>query len=254
MNRTTGPNRKGGPKSEIEFSPHRAAVVRDLGAGLSVRDIALRYGFSKDQVQRFKRTHVAVALQKREQRRKVRDADVIGDRMESLLGLGEKMARSLDAALQDPDDPEKYTMDLRATEVDVIFEELVENGEGKMRSVRRRGLLSEILRRVPGEVVFLQSKREDLRRLMIDTNKSLTALLEAIAKVQGIVKAPGTISIDARRVVVNEASYAIMTELRAALSKLPAPLAEQAIEAVAVHFEKRSLEAGDGAVEVGAPD
>jgi transposase len=183
----------GGPKARIENDPNRSEIVKAIAGGTSVRSVAAKFGYTMSAIQRFKTSHLTKAMDKREEGRKLRDADAVSARLESILAQTEKLERALGAELQDPEDPEKFTADLRASELDLIYGEPVEGESGKVRMVRKRGTVQNILERIARagkEIYVVQSKREDMRKLLIDAHRGMVDLLTALSKVLGIIKPP----------------------------------------------------------------
>lgn len=109
-------------------------------------------------------------------RRAVRRTDALEDVGRSLERV-KKLMDACDAWLQDPDQPDRYDLGLRASECTVLYEEEDENGA--MR--RKHALLSTLLGRLGGQigVVSAAPRSPDVRILLLKTAQELRQCVTA---------------------------------------------------------------------------
>jgi len=115
------------------------------------------------------------------------------DIMRALAAVHERILKLYDACdrfLQDPTDPTRYSIDPRASEVLVIYTEW---SNGRPRPAK--ATLQELLRKVAGitlgTVVSIQWAAKDPRDLVLRTAERLERQLEMVAKLLGMLDAPG---------------------------------------------------------------
>lgn len=171
-------------------SPQRQDIDKALiTPGLSLRDVASRFGLTKSSVTRHKREHLARALARVESERNETVAQYAYrheaanrqhaiDVMSELVRQIDRFNKLSDAVhdwLTDPNDPERYDISPRADEVDVIYldaTDLSESGQPK----RKRGKLSELVRRLEGERVYMDKmsfRQADRRELLLKAGDGL---------------------------------------------------------------------------------
>jgi hypothetical protein len=93
--------------------------------------------------------------------------------------------------LQDPEDHSRYNIDPRAYEHEVIYNWVLTDGEGKETRIRKKATLQELLERAirdDEEIIKVESKTADPRKLILDTAQTLNKQLETLAKIAGVVQ------------------------------------------------------------------
>lgn len=205
-------------------NPQLQEIDQALVAGGSIRDIAGRFGISRSALDRHKRDHLArflaesttvsVAPVVPPQPPPKRDANRDAGRESAALQLAEREAirevRALDLFailsqtisrvltlldatdefLRDPEDPSRYTLDARAHEMDVIWEDRTTIDEGG-KPVRRRSSLQELIDLVHdtgrGVLVSVRTKQADPRELHVKAAAELRAeLVPILEKLAGV--------------------------------------------------------------------
>ena len=196
--------------------PQRKEIEEAILQGKSCTGIAKKYGISPSSVDRYKKK----ALRKQLQVAQIKDVDSLIERLNEYLDGIDQMYDSIYDWLSDPDDPAKLTMEPRANEVTVVYEEIVDD-----IVVRRKKKLKEILDDLrseglrPLEVTINMS---DPRQLLLSTVNTLQKTLEIIAKARGDIV---DTKIEAR--VVTGTAADIVEKIKTALVPFPG-----AVEAV----------------------
>lgn len=157
----------------------------ELVARTPYRDIARRFGVSKDALKRHSQEHIPKLLVKA--RDAVETAHGV-DLMEEIRRCFERINLLFDACdrwLRDADDPDRYDIGPRAEELNVTYEE----GVGE-RTVRRKATLAELLSAVEKAklghtVTMVEAKHADPRDLVLKTAARLQSQVELLAKLIG---------------------------------------------------------------------
>lgn len=106
-----------------------------------------------------------------------------------LLNRMNKLLDACDEWLTDPEDPAKYALDARDSELLVIYDDLGDlTAQGKPK--RKRAHLSDLLRRLEQfanvEPVSATIKRADPRSLIVQTAGEIKGQIELFARLQGL--------------------------------------------------------------------
>jgi hypothetical protein len=173
-----------------------ALVKRD-----SLRDIALRFNVGHMAVQRHSEGCIPELLKLLRKERDIEAAINVDEEIRAACQVMKRLRDACEEWLADPDRPDRFTLDARAGEVMVIYDELE---PGSQKPARKRESLIRLLQRIekklPGVTIErTESKYADPRQLIINTMRQLTAQLDVIAKLQGLYKQPETNPNDARR-------------------------------------------------------
>ena len=238
--------------SSVADSPNRDQIEKLIAEGkLSYRSIAAQTGVSPAAVKRYADSRMKPAMRKADERRQVKTGESVMDEIDQQLHRLQEMMEAAAKELKGPDG--KLSFALNARDADCIYEQTTVDDDGKPRVTRLKATLQELIDKQEG-IVSVTVRRDDTRTLYMKLSAAVGDYMERLAKILGMIKPAQTnvLNVDARRQVVNQVSYTFMTDVRTALSKLPAPLAEQAIEAVASHFEKLAETAGDNLEDEGA--
>jgi hypothetical protein len=188
---------------------NRTEIEKNVINGETLRDIAGRFGVSRSAVQRHK-NHLAAGLMQlplqksgsamealeEKQALQAGQAEALAAEAQARLGKENGRARDvmaelercfsranllLDACdrwLRDPEDPGRYDLSPRADDIYVVF---TEPGEDGIAAVRRRKKLSVLLedirgRRPGSEIVAVETKSADIRKLVLDSIAELRQL------------------------------------------------------------------------------
>jgi len=165
----------------------RAAIDRALVAGEPFRHIASRQGVSTTALQRHKAEHIPAALAAAG---RAEDAAAAIDVMAELRRCVERVNLLFDSCyrwLRDADDPTRYDIGPRASDLIVTYETVDPETN---RAKARKEPLSRLLARVEGlptvdGVLVVESKHADPRELVLKAADRLRAQSELLAKLLG---------------------------------------------------------------------
>ena len=174
----------------VDKHPKKNAILRDLVNQVPYSQIAGKYGMTVNAVQRYAtgklRMSAAKALAKGNY-----SGEALLARIEDTIVYVSKMYEACNDWLQDPDDHSKYNLDPRAYEHDVIYNEVHCTDDDKEYRIRKKANLQELLERAmrdDEEIIKVESKISDPRKLILDTAQTLNKQLETLAKIAGVVQ------------------------------------------------------------------
>lgn len=173
------------------ISTNREDIERDILRNAPLMEIQERYGISRSAISRHKLRHlplpeVSIVHQESEELREIN----IQDDLKRIYARIWKMLDACDEWLRDPDNPEKYSIDLRDNEIQVIYSFETERG----KKVKKKALLSTLIREIKlltprdmEEIEIVEFKSVDPRSLTLQTANQLQKQLELIAKLMGVL-------------------------------------------------------------------
>lgn len=205
----------------IANHPKRQEIELDILAGKSCTDIAQNYGISSSAVDRYKKKVLRMKLRVAS----VNDVDDLIERLNEYLDGVDQMYDSIYDWLSDPDDPSRLTIEPRANEITVIYDEVVGD-----KIVRKKEKLRDIINEIRShdkKLVEVTYNLSDPRQLLLSTVSTLQKTLEIMAKVRGDIVET---KVEVRTVTGNTSD--IIAKLTKALEPFPG-----AIEAVADALE-----------------
>lgn len=174
----------------VDKHPKKNAIIRDLVNQVPYTQIAGNYGMTVNAVQRYAtqklRMNAAKALAKGQY-----DGAALLARIEDTIVYVQKMYEACNDWLQDPEDHSRYNLDPRAYEHEVIYNWVLTNQDGDERRIRKKANLQELLERAmreDEEIIKVESKIADPRKLILDTAQTLNKQLETLAKIAGVVQ------------------------------------------------------------------
>ncbi len=174
----------------IDTHPKKNKIIRDLINQVPYETIVDNYGLSHGSVQRYAsqklRMQAAKALKKG-----YYDGANLLSRIEETIVYVQKMYEACNDWLQDPEDHSRYNLDPRAYEHDVIYNWIITDEDGKDTRIRKKANLQELLERAmreDEEIIKVESKTADPRKLILDTAQTLNKQLETLAKIAGVVQ------------------------------------------------------------------
>lgn len=171
--------------------------VRQPGANLCA--IARRLGVHRNTVRAFRDKHLPKSVRDADARlSRLPRPDLQVSQLERLDALSHKLEKMIDAAdrwLADPNEPGAYTLDPRDHETEVVWEEEVEGERGRMKTIRHKERLSDILRRCGekgrprmDEVLVVETMAGNNRRAFIDAVNAMRPLAELLGKARSEIK------------------------------------------------------------------
>ncbi len=137
--------------------------------GLSLRDIAGRYGVTRTSLQRHFRTHIPAVLLKAKADRELRSAENLNEEVKLLNTKIYKVITAAESRLVDPENKEVYSIDVTKDDITGILVD--SNGSRKIE-----------LNREKTARLLLQSIREASRLIELQVCLEFTDRLEEIEK------------------------------------------------------------------------
>ena len=202
-------NKIPGRPGTVSLHPRVSEIRKDLvelaGNAKRFRILSEKYGPKPDAFRRYERDHLTPSVSKTiakhaELIEETKDMDV----MASLGRVAQRMELYFEAAdrwLRDPDDPTRYSLSPRETEVLVIWEREVE-GDNGTKTIRRKELLTDILKRcgekggpTTEEIRVVEINAGNPRKLFLDGVTAGKPLYELIGKAKGQIKADPVVSL-----------------------------------------------------------
>lgn len=172
----------------IEHHPRREEIESDIINGMSYRKVAAKYNndFSYLAVHRYATERLRDLLSQSPKMGQW-NGDRIVSEIERQMEIGNKLLDACAEALQDPDHPNRFTLDPTATDIDVVYIDV-----SGPEPVRKRATLQQLLQQVSsgGEYVpkDYQYAKSDPRKLLLDSIGKLGNHLELLAKVKGEIQ------------------------------------------------------------------
>jgi len=170
----------------VDKHPQKKAIIKDILSGLPEMKIAAKYGLSQRAVNRYKNGKLMTMLADIWDERNTEASKSLNQRFEEVAAMLKRQLLACEEWLQDPDDPSKYTVAPRASEVIIITEWWDDEGRTHRKKEHLDSLLREIRDegRTPTTVLF---SNQDTRKILLETAKVIQANLEQIAKLQGAI-------------------------------------------------------------------
>lgn len=168
--------------------PQRREIERALANQTSYRNITVQFETSASTVTRHVKHCIPEALEAARQAQAAQAGLNVEREIARIFAQINKVLDACDEWLTDPDDPEKYTLDARSSELHVIYDDygdVTEKGQPK----RKRSLLSDLLAKVEGlniEVGLVATKKADPRDLIVKTAGEIRGQLELYARLNGL--------------------------------------------------------------------
>ncbi len=173
----------------VDQHPKKKAIVRALINQESYTKIATDYELTESAVKRYAygrlRNDAAKALAKGQY-----NGEALLARIEDTIVYVHKMYEACNDWLEDPDDKSRYNLDPRAYEHQVIYNKIVP-GDDKDIRIRKKDSLQELLDRAikdDEEVIKVETRISDPRKLILDTAQTLNKQLDSLAKIVGVVQ------------------------------------------------------------------
>ena len=158
----------------IDHHPNKNQIIRDIASGMySDEVIAQRYGLKdRKAVERYRKTVLPEIIRLSS----YRDSESLLAAITQNIVRVDKMLEALEKWAVDPEDQNVFAMDPRADEISVIYTKLVEVTPGKIRMMRVKENLQDVIDRV-----FSESERESGMRLETHKADQRIVLLKAMS-------------------------------------------------------------------------
>jgi hypothetical protein len=168
--------------------PDKLQIERLIARGESYRSIAKQFGISDASITRHVQKCIPLILEELRASQNHKRAINVEDEISRAFSRLNKLLDACDVWLTDPDDPALYSLDARANELSIIYEDgndLTPKGNPK----RKRDTLSVLLRQLEDgglETLSVTSKHADPRELIVKTAGEIKGQLELFARLQGL--------------------------------------------------------------------
>lgn len=208
----------------VDKHPQKKEIIKAMLNGVSDNKIATNYALSPKVVTRYKNGKLMKMLAEIWKEQQSEAGKELVDRYEEIATMLRKQLVACEEWLQDPTDPQKYTVAPRDNEVYVVTQW---QKDGKI--CRDKELLSDVVKEIREHgknVLKVQFNSTDTRKIILETAKVLQTDLDYIARLQGavsdIIQAqnnPTIIlsqigSVVLNNLTLNEDKEAIVAELR----------------------------------------
>lgn len=174
---------KQGRKWTVETHPKKEQIINAIVKGeKSLRGIAGQYDLPKSTVISYVKAKLSPQAAEAVALNNLKTGQDIINELQRVMGMMYKLYAACDEYLQDPENPAKYCLGPRGTDIDIVYD--TEDG-------RRKETLQDVLDRLAGkgvQTLAVSQKTTDPRRLMIDTSAVLTKQIELIGRILGEVK------------------------------------------------------------------
>lgn len=171
-----------------------ARLARRAESGESISAIGRAYGLKRDALTNHETLHLpgplaVVAARHAELREETESMDVIAT-LNRCADRADRMLAAADAWLRDPNDPDKYNLNPRTHEVEIVYEREV--GDRTVRETRKlRDLMEAVESGLGVSVVRGETKVADPRKLLLDAVATLKPVAELLGKASGALKVDG---------------------------------------------------------------
>ncbi len=170
----------------VDKHPQKKAIIKDILSGLPETKIASKYDLTQKSINRYKNGKLMKMLAEIWDERNTEASRNLSERFEEVATMLRKQLLACEQWLQDPDEPDKYTVAPRASEVIIV----TEWWDDQDRPHRRKEYLDSLLQEIRGEgrsVTSVSFSNQDTRKILLETAKVIQANLEQIAKLQGAI-------------------------------------------------------------------
>lgn len=167
--------------------PKREELDKDVFSDLPVKVIAEKYGATVAAVKKYQsllnqKTGMAMT------ERSLEKGEYVLDNIENVMNRLRAMLDACDEWLRDPDEPHKYNLGPRSFEVEVVYEEESKKPTKESSTVRRKALLSDLLKQTNKDVVEIRYKHADPRQILTTVADSVERQLRLLSQIQGKIK------------------------------------------------------------------
>src|SRR5262245_57710739 len=169
--------------------PQTLEIDRFLAKRTSYRDIARQFGVTHAGVERRVKNCIPEFLDAARAEQKRERAIVVEDEVNRVFNRLNKLLDACDEWLTDPSDHAKYSLDARAHELLVIYDDLAdltEKGQPKRKRDQLSNLLARLEKKGRVEAASVTLKRADPRDLIVRTAGEIKGQLELFARLQGL--------------------------------------------------------------------
>lgn len=173
-------------KSKVLSHPNKTDIDRALAIGESYRDIARRFNLSKDVIHRYANKQFPEQLAKQREIAEIKDASALFKRVYLEMDRLERLERSAEKYLVDPDNPELFTFEPWARDIDIVYWD--RRGEIPIkRRVTLQSLIDE-MRECQRGLVEIKIKQKDPIDQFINAIRTVVPYLRMLGESLGVLK------------------------------------------------------------------
>jgi len=173
-------------KSKVLLHPNKSDIDRALAAGEAYRDIARRFNLSKDVIFRYAKNQFPEQLAKQREIAEVKDASALYKRIYLEMDRLERLERSAEKYLVDPDNPELFTFEPHARDIDVVYWDK-RTDKWVKRRVSLQSLIDE-MRECKRDYEEIRIKRKDPIDQFINAIRTVVPYLRMMGDALGVLK------------------------------------------------------------------
>lgn len=173
--------------SIIEAHPRKKEIERDLINRMPYSEVARKYGITVKEASKYFKKTLVPQLAKVLHKERKENVDMILRKLNKVAEKSNKLLEACDLWLTDPENKEVYNLEPRASEIEVIYNELVDTGDG-VKKIRKKDTLQRLINLIKGrnyEVTRITTKVADPRDLILKTSAEIREELKLIAQITG---------------------------------------------------------------------
>lgn len=191
----------------VETHPKKKKIIEALIKQKPYAEIEKEFDIPRFSLMKYVKKQLPAQIAKEQSKNAQGYVDIYLKQVDEITARCRKLFDACDEWLTDPDDPQKYSLDPRASEISVIYHP---PGEEKQR---KSAMLSELIDQLKTNLyvdpVAVRFKTADPRELILKTAESMKGLLELTAKITGDIKEI-TAKADIEHVIVPRIIQAVM--------------------------------------------
>jgi hypothetical protein len=175
-------------RSVIDNHPKKQEIIEALTANIeSLGKISQRYGVGVSVLSKYRSHKLVPHVEKKEKREEVERAEYIYDTIGEIMGKLKKMLAACDEYLADPVNGQKYYLGPHDSDLRVVYD-YVSNGRRVQKSEELRSLIGRMEPELDINVIQVNYKYADPRRLILHTADSVNKQLDLLARLQGQIR------------------------------------------------------------------
>jgi hypothetical protein len=173
-------------KSRVLSHPNKSDIDRALAAGESYRNIAERFKLSLGVLHRYAHKQFPEQLAQQREIAEIKDASALFKRVYLEMDRLERLERSAEKYLVDPDNPELFTFEPWGRDIDIVYWD--RRGETPIkRRITLQSLIDE-MRECSRELVEIKIKRKDPIDQFINAIRTVVPYLRMLGESLGVLK------------------------------------------------------------------
>jgi len=188
-------------KSKVLSHPNKPDIDRALAVGESYRDIARRFNLSKDVIHRYANKQFPEQLAQQREIAEIKDAATLYKRIYLELDRLERLQRSAEKYLVDPDNPDLFTFEPWARDIPLVYWD--RRGEIPVKRRMTAQALIDEMRECKRELIEFKVKRKDPIEHFINAIRSVVPYLRFIGEVLGVLKQEKDRAPAAQTLIIN---------------------------------------------------